>query len=184
MGPSLPPEPRDTWRPPGSPGFCATDSRSPPPGGNTAFAEIAQDSLARLLAETSTPVAEDATETILGAFKTLDVHPDVVPGIEALAPLAQLITLSNGSAKVTEALLARAGVREHFTKVLSVDDAPAWKPVRAASSCAVGRVRPPSTPDAAGGRAPLGHPRGSCGRDAHGLAQPPQGPVPRLLHHP
>lgn len=42
------------------------------------------------------------------------------------------MTLSNGSISNTEALLERAGVREYFELLLSVDDAGAWKPARTA----------------------------------------------------
>ncbi|MCJ8503260.1 haloacid dehalogenase type II [Kocuria flava] len=101
-------------------------------GGNAAFAEIAQDSLGRLLAEAGGPITDGATGSIIAAFKGLDVHPDVHPGVPELAGLAQLVTLSNGSARVAESLLTRAGLREHFRTLLSVDDAPAWKPARAA----------------------------------------------------
>jgi 2-haloacid dehalogenase len=97
-----------------------------------------------LLAEAGTPVADDATESILAALKTLDVHPDVAPGIGSLAPLAELITLSNGSAKVAERLLTAAGVGQHFSKILSVDDAPGWKPARAAYTYAAAQCAHPA----------------------------------------
>ena len=108
-------------------GFAVTAT-----GGNAPFAEIAQDSLSRLLAETGEAMDPAATGSIMAALKSLGVHPDVVPGIEALARIAELVTLSNGSASVAENLLGEAGVRDRFRALLSVDDAPAWKPARSA----------------------------------------------------
>lgn len=101
-------------------------------GGNTAFTEIAQDSLARLLSEHEVSAPGESVEGIMGTLKSLDVHPDVVPGIKALRQAAELITLSNGATQVADSLLRSAGIREHFSELLSVQDAPAWKPARSA----------------------------------------------------
>ncbi|MGX5358215.1 haloacid dehalogenase type II [Kocuria sp. KH4] len=99
-------------------------------GGNAAFAEIAQDSLTRLLSEHGINAPEEPVERIMGTFKSLDVHPDVVAGIKALGQVAELITLTNGATQVAETLLSRAGLRDHFSELLSVQNAPAWKPAR------------------------------------------------------
>lgn len=120
-------------------GFAVTAA-----GGNAAFAEIAQDSLERLLAESGDGVDEAAAGSIMSTLKSLDVHPDVVPGIEALSSLAELVTLSNGSASVAEKLLSGAGVRERFRALLSVDDAPAWKPARSAYAYAAAECGRPA----------------------------------------
>ncbi|MGX5357383.1 haloacid dehalogenase type II [Kocuria sp. KH4] len=120
-------------------GFAVTAA-----GGNAAFAEIAQDSLVRLLAETGDGADEGAAGSIMSALRSLEVHPDVVAGIEALSPLAELVTLSNGSAGVAEGLLGRAGVRERFRALLSVDDAPAWKPARSAYAYAAAQCGRPA----------------------------------------
>lgn len=106
-------------------GFAVTAT-----GGNTGFAEIAQDSLHRLLSEHGVSAPEESVERIMGTLKSLDVHPDVVPGVEALRQVAELITLTNGATQVAETLLSSAGIREHFSELLSVEDAPAWKPAR------------------------------------------------------
>jgi 2-haloacid dehalogenase len=39
-----------------------------------------------------------------------------------------LVTLSNGSTTVAHGLLERAGLLDHFERLLSVEDARAWKP--------------------------------------------------------
>lgn len=115
-------------------GFAVTAA-----AGNAAFAEIARESLGRLLAAHGIAAAEEATELIMGALQSLEVHPDVVPGTDALHPVAPLVTLSNGARAVADTLLTRAGVRERFSRLLSVEDAPAWKPARAAYEYAAGQ---------------------------------------------
>ena len=72
---------------------------------------------------------EDAVEHIMAGFSGLEVHTDVSAGIRALAGLGiRLVTLSNGSTSVAEALFGRAGIRPHFESLLSVEDAGVWKP--------------------------------------------------------
>ncbi|WP_139084419.1 haloacid dehalogenase type II [Nesterenkonia sp. F] len=115
-------------------GFAVTAA-----GGAAPFAEIARDGLVRLGEQARLEAPETAAERLMGTFKDLDVHPDVVAGVRALAPSAELVTLSNGTARVAERLLERAGLRESFSRLLSVEDAPAWKPARSAYEHAVAR---------------------------------------------
>ena len=76
---------------------------------------------------------DDAVEHVMSGFSELSVHPDVPDGIRALrAAGRRLVTLSNGSAQVAERLLSNAGIRDRFEALLSVEDAGAWKPARAA----------------------------------------------------
>lgn len=117
-------------------GFAVTAA-----GGNVAFSAIAQDSLHQLLGEHGVSEPGDPVERIIGTVKSLDVHPDVGPGVEALRHVAELATLSNGAAQVAETLLERAGIRGYFSELLSVEDAPAWKPDRAAYEYAAERCR-------------------------------------------
>ena len=68
------------------------------------------------------------------------------------------MTLSNGGTAVAEGLLSRAGLRDEFERVLSVEQAGVWKPAPAsyayaARECGVGPR------DAAGGRPPVGRRR-------------------------
>ena len=73
--------------------------------------------------------ATDAISHIMEGFLGLPVHADVPDGVAALGGLGiRLVTLSNGSASVAEALLGRAGIREHFEHLLTVEDAGRWKP--------------------------------------------------------
>jgi 2-haloacid dehalogenase len=104
-------------------------------GASAPFAEVAAGLLrARLLEQgVGADDAEGAVEHVMGRFGTLTVHRDVGPGIRALrAAGLRVVTLSNGSAGVAEGLLDRAGLRDHVDLVLSVEDAPAWKPAAAA----------------------------------------------------
>ena len=85
----------------------------------------------------------DAVRHVLDGLGSLEVHPDVVDGVRALRNRdIELVTLSNGAASVAEGLLERAGIRDQFSQLLSVEDAGAWKPAAAAyehalSECAV-----------------------------------------------
>lgn len=72
---------------------------------------------------------EDAVRHVMEGFTRLPLHPDVHDGVRALAHAGyRLVTLSNGSASVAEALLDQTGLAEHFEALLSVEDAPLWKP--------------------------------------------------------
>ncbi|MBG6192407.1 2-haloacid dehalogenase [Arthrobacter sp. CAN_A212] len=98
-------------------------------GNNPAFADLATDNLSRHLAQTSGQGDyQKQIEAIMGVFKNLPLHPDAAPGIKALSRITQLITLSNGATSVAEDLLERGGVQDKFSRFLSVQDAPRWKP--------------------------------------------------------
>lgn len=65
----------------------------------------------------------------MSGFLELPVHSDVPDGMRALsAPGTRLVTLSNSSTEVAERLFAAAGIRDHFERLLSVEDAGMWKP--------------------------------------------------------
>lgn len=83
----------------------------------------------------------DSAEGIMSAFTSLDVHPDVAAGVQGLASAGhRLVTMSNGSASVAEALLGRAGLGDSFEMLLSVEDAGVWKPQRDAYHYALERA--------------------------------------------
>ena len=109
-------------------------------GGLVRFADAARGVLAPML-----PGDPDAVEHVLTGFQELPVHPDVPGGIRALRAAGhRLATLSNGAAEVAVGLLGRAGIRDQFEALLSVEDAGVWKPARAAYLYAADRlgVRP------------------------------------------
>lgn len=97
---------------------------------SASFARIATGSLRVMLHEAVPGSAgEDAVQHVMDGFGALDVHPDVADGVRALAELGiRLVTLSNGSATVAEGLFVRAGIRDRFERLLTVEDAGIWKP--------------------------------------------------------
>jgi 2-haloacid dehalogenase len=104
-------------------------------GVNPAFADLARESLRVRLAagevatEPRAEVVDDAVDLVMSGFSSLPVHPDVVEGIRALHDAGiRLVTLSNGSTGVAQGLLERAGVRDAFERLMSVEEASAWKP--------------------------------------------------------
>ncbi|KAB7745598.1 haloacid dehalogenase type II [Nostocoides sp. F2B08] len=106
-------------------------------GVNPRFADLGRTLLAARLRGQVEDV-EGAVEHVMTGFGGLSTHPDVVPGIRRLAGLRiRLLTLSNGSATVAEGLLSRAGIRDSFEALLSVEDAPLWKPAPSAYAYAV-----------------------------------------------
>jgi 2-haloacid dehalogenase len=111
--------------------------------GNEKFWVIATESLREIL--TGIPLnrsAKAAIDHILHGFVSLDLHSDVVGAIGALKTAGfRLATLSNGSTQVAESLFRRFGIREKFELLLSVEDAPGWKPLRAAYEYAVRACR-------------------------------------------
>jgi 2-haloacid dehalogenase len=120
-------------------GFALTAAGENPP-----FAGVAREELLALMDQTQLNRSlEDAASHVMEGFRSLEVHADVGPGISRLAEDGfRLVTLSNGSAAVAEALLKAADLREHFERLLSVEHAGAWKPARrpyryAAAQCGV-----------------------------------------------
>jgi 2-haloacid dehalogenase len=103
-------------------------------GESAPFAELAQAELEAVLrpARGQGGLA-DAVRHVLDGLGALDVRPDVVEAVPALRELGiELVTLSNGAKSVAEGLLTRAGIREAFGQLLSVEDAGVWKPARGA----------------------------------------------------
>jgi len=110
-------------------GFALTSS-----GDRASFSAIGADALRRLLVDVELDRSPGAAvDHVMTALTSLDVHADVPDGIRALAADGyRLVTLSNGAARIADALFSAAGIRNEFEALLSVDDAPAWKPARAA----------------------------------------------------
>jgi 2-haloacid dehalogenase len=99
-----------------------------------AFADLGKDALRTVLQDVDLDrQVDEAVGHIMDGFAELPVHADVPDGIRALrAAGRRLVTLTNGSIQVSERLVDRAGIREHFEALLSVEDAGAWKPARVA----------------------------------------------------
>ena len=106
-------------------GFALTAS-----GAIESFATLGAEALrVRLGGEPLDRSLDDAVDHVMQGFSELSVHPDVVDGVRALSAVGiRLVTLSNGSTAVAEMLLQGAGLREVFERLLTVEDAGAWKP--------------------------------------------------------
>ncbi len=111
-------------------------------GDNRPFAGVGADALRGVLAGIELDRSLDAAvDHVMGGMAGLGVHPDVPAGIRALASAGfRLATLSNGAPAVAARLLGDAGIRDEFESLLSVEDAPAWKPAAAAYGYAAAAV--------------------------------------------
>ena len=94
-------------------------------GGYRPFAEVFDASLMVVA-----PALDDAQRrTVLSAFGSLTVHPDVRPAFERLrSARIRIATLTNGSVTNTERLLERHGLAELVEMTISVDEVKVWKP--------------------------------------------------------
>ena len=103
-------------------------------GASAPFAVVGAEVLRTLLPADQVKASLDqAVEHVMAGFSALPVHPDVPAGLRSLAGTGRrLITLSNGSTSVAEGLLERAGLTSYLERLLSVEDAGAWKPAAAA----------------------------------------------------
>lgn len=103
-------------------------------GDKEPFARLARGALEAVLAGVAlNRPAGEAADYILSGFSDLGLHPDVPEGVRLLAEGGlRLVTLSNGSADVADRLLTTAGIHSEFEALLSVEDAPTWKPASAA----------------------------------------------------
>ena len=76
---------------------------------------------------------DDAVAHVMSGLGQLELHPDVAGGVRGLSGAGfRLVTLTNGSTQLAETMFSAAGIRDEFEALLTVEDAPAWKPVRAA----------------------------------------------------
>ena len=120
-------------------GFALTAAGDNPP-----FAGVARELLLSHLSEAQlNRSVEEAAEHVMAGFAALELHADVTSGIELLHEAGyRMVTLSNGAASVADRLLTAAHVRDRFERLLSVEDAGAWKPsplpyAYAAAQCGV-----------------------------------------------
>jgi 2-haloacid dehalogenase len=103
-------------------------------GVNPSFATVGEQVLRALFAplELNRDI-DSAVRHVMEGFYTLRLHPDVPLGLKTLADAGiRMVTLTNGSTQLSERMFDAAGVAGHFERLLSVADAPAWKPARAA----------------------------------------------------
>lgn len=115
-------------------------------GAHPAFADVASAALAGVLTAAGVDDVAGAVEHVMRGFSELDVHDDVPEGLGRLAGAGfRLVTLTNGAASVADGLLRRAGLRDVVERLMSVEDAPAWKPAAAAYRYAVDALGLPAS---------------------------------------
>lgn len=110
-------------------GFALTAAGDNPP-----FAGVARELLVSQLSQAAlNRSVDEATRHVMDGFASLELHADVASGVDRLQQEGfRLATLSNGPASVAERLLGAGNVRDCFERLLSVEDAGAWKPAAAA----------------------------------------------------
>ncbi|AMM31145.1 Dehalogenase [Sinomonas atrocyanea] len=98
-------------------------------GDSAGFAEVGAGILAPLLDAAGVAQPGETARRLAGSLGDLPLHPEVADAVRSLSAAGhRLVTLTNGSAKVAEKLLDAAGILGEFEKLLSVEDAPNWKP--------------------------------------------------------
>jgi len=99
-------------------------------GENAPFAGVAREQLRVQLSEsTLNRSVEEAVKQVMDGFATLELQPDAVNGVNRLHEDGfRLVTLSNGAVSFAERLLASGNIRDRFERLMSVEDAGAWKP--------------------------------------------------------
>ena len=86
---------------------------------------------------------EEAALAVVEAVGELPLHPDVLPGLQALRERGlRLVPLSQGAAGTTDRLLAAGGAGDLVEGALSVADAPGglWKPAPSTYAWALDQV--------------------------------------------
>jgi 2-haloacid dehalogenase len=93
------------------------------------FDELTALALAHTCASRRLALADGAQRTLAAAWREMPAYDDVAPALRALEALAiPLAVLTNGTPHSANAVLTRAGVRERFADVLSVETVRAFKP--------------------------------------------------------
>ena len=97
-------------------------------GDARSFPEVARAALAALAPH----ALDDARTAVLDAFGRLPAHPDVEPALRTLTDAGvRVVTLTNGTADSTSKLLQSSALDRYVERVISVDEAGAWKPAAA-----------------------------------------------------
>lgn len=109
------------------------------------FADVALAGARSVLHHAGTPPErlEDAALAVVEAVGALPLHPDVLPGLQALRDLGlRLVPLSQDAAGTTDRLLAGGGAGDLVEGALSAADAPGglWKPAPSTYAWALDQV--------------------------------------------
>lgn len=95
------------------------------------FRDVAMATLERLLSKMSVACSAEQIAGVIDGFTQLSAHPDVLPAMQSLRQAGiRIVTLSNGSARATEALIKRAGLGDYVERSVSIEEVQRWKPAR------------------------------------------------------
>ena len=95
------------------------------------FKVVASESLNALLASQGLQDKRAEIHKVLEAFTSLPAHPDVKEAFGMLQKAdVTILTLTNGGAASTEAMLEAAGLRGFVARVISIEEVNRWKPSR------------------------------------------------------
>lgn len=98
-------------------------------GSYAPFREIAKGALAPLLSEHRLPASDVQVDVVLSGLSELPAHEDADAAMRKLRGAGlRMIAVTNGSAAVTQTLLARANLSHWMDEVVSVDEVRRWKP--------------------------------------------------------
>lgn len=95
------------------------------------FREIASATLTSLATEKGAVTDSEKVSAVLDGFAELAPHPDADAAFRQLNDAKfRIVTLTNGSAKVTEKLLHQAGLDQFVERTISIEEIGHWKPRR------------------------------------------------------
>jgi 2-haloacid dehalogenase len=95
------------------------------------FRDVASGALEVMFASKGLSPSRQIVDDVLGAFATLDPHPEAARAFQKLSEAGVVVgTLTNGSAENTRKLLERASLMTHVKHVIGIDDVQHWKPRR------------------------------------------------------
>lgn len=93
------------------------------------FSVCTRDALIFACREAGVTIGEAAVEQAMQAYAELAAFPDVRAGLQALRDKGvRQYAFSNGSCEAVERLLQRAGIRDYFAEVVSVEAVRSFKP--------------------------------------------------------
>lgn len=95
------------------------------------FTTAQQAALSMLAERHGLSVSDAAADELVGGMTTLPAHAEVAGALARLGdtPLS-VVALTNSPARVAEAQVTHAGLREHFDRVMSADDVRRLKPAK------------------------------------------------------
>ncbi|MFI6676834.1 haloacid dehalogenase type II [Kribbella sp. NPDC050470] len=121
----LPADSLDTW-------FAATlrDGFALTAAGASAeFRVVGRDVLVSLLSSHGLDAGDETVGSVLSGLTELSLHPDVLPGLRRLRDLGlRIITLTNGSAAMSERMFTQGGIMPLLEHRLDVSVPGRWKP--------------------------------------------------------